>query len=92
MPATVVHQIRFSFMAEARIWYSRDPEQRLLPGECQNMIVLSDEFYREILSHPISNDLEAAKALSSSPAARPLHLALVSLFYRAWAGTSSAVW
>jgi hypothetical protein len=56
-------------MSEARIWYSRDPEQRLLPGDCQNMIVLSDEFYREILNHPIPTDLEAAKALSSSPAA-----------------------
>lgn len=35
---------------------------------CQNTIVLSEEFYREILSHPILADLEAAKALSSSPA------------------------
>jgi hypothetical protein len=55
-------------MSEARIWYSRDPEQRLLPGDCQNMIVLSDEFYREILDHPIPTDLEAAKAFPSSPA------------------------
>lgn len=38
-------------MSEARIWYSRDPDHRLLPGDCQNMIVLSDEFYREILNH-----------------------------------------
>ena len=56
----------------ATIWYSRDPEQRLLPGDCQNMIVLSDEFYREILSHPIPTDLEAAKVLSASPAALDL--------------------
>jgi hypothetical protein len=66
-------------MSEARIWYSRDPDQQLLPGECQNMIVLSDEFYREILSHPIPTDLEAAKALSSSPAALDL---FVWLSYR----------
>ena len=72
--ATVVHRARFNFMSEARIWYSRDPEQRLLPGDCQNMIVLSDEFYREILSHPIPTDLEAAKALSSSPAALDLFM------------------
>jgi hypothetical protein len=38
------------------------------------MIVLSDEFYREILSHPIPTDLEAAKALSSSPAALDLFM------------------
>jgi hypothetical protein len=70
--AAVVHHVRFSFMSEARIWYSRDPEQQSLPGECQNMIVLSDEFYREISSHPIPTDLAAAKALSSSPAALDL--------------------
>lgn len=72
--AAVVHRARFNFMSEARIWYSRDPDQRLLPGDCQNMIVLSDEFYREILSHPIPTDLEAAKALSSSPAALDLFM------------------
>ncbi|MGC4052785.1 MAG: replication protein RepA [Paludibaculum sp.] len=72
--ATVVHRARFNFMSEARIWYSRDPDQRLLPRDCQNMITLSDEFYREILSHPIPTDLEAAKALSSSPAALDLFM------------------
>ena len=72
VPAAVVHQARFNFMTEARIWYSRDPEQQFLPGECQNMIVPSDEFYREISSHPIPTDLEAATALSSSPAALDL--------------------
>ncbi len=70
--ATVVHRARFNFMREVRIWYSRDPNQRLPPGDCQNRIVLSDEFYREILDHPIPTDLEAAKALSSSPAALDL--------------------
>jgi len=72
--AAVFHRGRFNFMSEARIWYSRDPEQRLLPGDCQNMIVLSDEFYREILDHSIPTDLEAAKALSSSPAALDLFM------------------
>ena len=68
----VVHEARFHFMSEARIWYSRDPGQRNLPGECQNLIVLTEEFYREVLEHPIPTDLEAAKALSSSPAALDL--------------------
>lgn len=53
--AAVIHQARFNFMAEARIWYSRDPAQQSLPGDCQNMIVLSDEFYREIHSHRRTN-------------------------------------
>jgi hypothetical protein len=65
--AVVVHCACFNFMTEARIWYSRDLEQTLLPGDCQNMIVLSEEFYREISSHPIPTDLEAAKALSGKP-------------------------
>ena len=72
--ATVVQRARFNFMSEARIWYSKDPEQRLLPGDCQNVIVLSDEFYGEVLHHPIPTDLEAAKALSSSPAALDLFM------------------
>ena len=72
--AAVVHRARFNFMTEARIWYSRDPDQMLLPGDCQNMIILSDEFYREIQAHPIPTDLEAAKALSSSPAALDLFM------------------
>lgn len=68
----VVHEARFNFMSEARIWYSKDPEQQNLPGDCQNLIVLTGEFYREVLEHPIPTDLEAAKALSSSPAALDL--------------------
>jgi hypothetical protein len=72
--AAVVHRARFNFITEARIWYSKDFDQRLLDGDCQNMIGLSDEFYREILSHPIPTDLEAAKALSSSPAALDLFM------------------
>lgn len=72
--AAVFHRARFNFMTEARIWYSRDPEAKLLPGECQNMIILTDEFYREILNHPIPTDLEAARVLSSSPAALDLFM------------------
>jgi replication initiator protein len=72
--AAVFHRARFNFMTEARIWHSRNTEAALLPGDCQNTIVLSDEFYREILSHPIPTDLEAAGVLSSSPAALDLFI------------------
>ena len=68
----VIHEARFHFMSEARIWYSRDPGQQTLPGDCQNLIVLTEEFYQEVTERPISTDLEAAKALSSSPAALDL--------------------
>jgi Plasmid encoded RepA protein len=72
--AAVIHQARFNFMTEARIWYARDHEQQTLPGGCQNEIILSPEFYREIMAHPIPADLDAAKALSSSPAALDLFM------------------
>lgn len=65
--ATVMHHARFNFMREARIWYSRDPNQTLLPGGFENEIVLSDEFFREVIAHCIPTDLEAAKALSCAP-------------------------
>ena len=70
--AMVVHQARFSFMTEARIWYSRHSDQETLPCEFQNEIVLSPEFFKEILDHPIPTDMEAAKALSCAPAALDL--------------------
>src|SRR5215472_9593984 len=59
-------------MSEARIWYSRDPDHQNLPGDYQNLVVLTEEFYQEVTEHPIPTDLEAAKALSSSPAALDL--------------------
>jgi hypothetical protein len=47
------------------------------------MIVLSDGFYREISSHPIPTDLEAAKAFPGSPAAiGPFHVAFLPKSYR----------
>ncbi len=72
--ATVTHHARFNFMREARIWYSRDPSQATLPGGFENEIVLSDEFFREVTTHAIPTDLDAAKALSSSPAALDLFM------------------
>lgn len=72
--ARVVHKARFNFMQEAQIWYARDPNQRFLPGEFENVVVLSEEFYREVTSHPIPTDLEAVKVLSSSPAVLDLFM------------------
>lgn len=72
--AMVSHHARFNFMRKARIWYSRNPRQEMLPGGFENEIVLSDEFFREVTAHSIPTDLEAAKALSSSPAALDLFM------------------
>ncbi|HEX7359219.1 MAG TPA: replication protein RepA [Bryobacteraceae bacterium] len=56
------------------LWRSRDLNQDTLPGGFENEIVLSDEFFREVTAHAIPTDLEAAKALSSSPAALDLFM------------------
>lgn len=72
--ARVVQRTRLSFFREAQIWYSRDPNQCPIDDRFQNVIVLSDEFYNEISSHPIPTDLEAVKALSDSPAVLDLFM------------------
>jgi len=66
--AKVIHRSRFNFLSEAQIWYNRDPEQAPLSEEFANVVVLSDEFYREITDHPIPADLEAVKVLACAPA------------------------
>jgi hypothetical protein len=72
--AKVVQRSRFSFFQEARIWYSRDTEQYPVSDQFENVIVLSDEFYREITAHPIPADLEAVKVLAASPAVLDLFM------------------
>ena len=78
-PAVVVHCSRFNFMTEATIWYSRQETRRTPPDEGENVVVLTDDFYREVIAHPIPTDLQAARALSCSPAALDL---FTSLSYR----------
>ncbi|HSU33575.1 MAG TPA: replication protein RepA [Bryobacteraceae bacterium] len=72
--AKVVQRSRFSFFREAQIWYSRDPEQYPVSDQFENVIVLSDEFYREIVAHPIPADLEAVKVLAGAPAVLDLFM------------------
>jgi hypothetical protein len=72
--AKVVQRSRFSFFREAQIWYSRDAEQYPVSEQFENVIVLSDEFYREIRAHPIPADLEAVKVLAGAPAVLDLFM------------------
>jgi hypothetical protein len=72
--AKVVQRSRFNFMREAQIWYSRSPEQRPISSEFENVIVLSDDFYQEVLAHPVPNDLEAVKLLAAAPAVLDLYM------------------
>jgi hypothetical protein len=71
--ANIFHHARFNFMSEAQIWCSRLPTDEPPPARVENVIVLSHEFYKEIIDHPIPTDLEAAKALASAPAALDLY-------------------
>jgi len=77
--AKVIHRSRFNFLSQAQIWYNRDAEQPPLSEEFANVVVLSDEFYREISEHPIPADLEAIKVLACAPAVLDL---FVWLTYR----------
>src|SRR3954471_7723480 len=72
--AKLVQRSRFNFLQEAQIWYDRNLDQRSLSDEFGNVIVLSDEFYREITNDPIPTDLEAVKVLAGAPAALDLFM------------------
>jgi hypothetical protein len=63
--AKVVHRSRFNFLREAQIWYNRAADERVLSANFENVIVLSDEFFQEIMAHPIPTDLEAVKLPAS---------------------------
>jgi hypothetical protein len=66
-PATL-----FTISGVADQWNGK-PDQATLPGGFQN-IILSHEFFNEVMSHPIPTDMEAAKALSRSPAVLDLFM------------------
>lgn len=72
--AKLIQRSRFHFLREAQIWYSRTLEQRALSSEFENVVVLTDKFYQEVLSHPVPNDLEAVKLLAASPAVLDLYI------------------
>jgi len=72
--AKLVQRSRFNFLREAQIWYNREPDQPVLSKEFGNVIILSDEFYREISEHPIPTDFDAVRVLSASPAVLDLFM------------------
>jgi Plasmid encoded RepA protein len=75
--ARIVHRARFNFLREAQIWYERDAVQNDRSERFENVIVLSDEFYAEVIAHPIPTDIEAVKVLASAPAVLDLFMWLV---------------
>lgn len=63
----VVHYARFNFMQEARIWYEGFFTQ-------ENIVVLSDQFFAEVMAHPIPANLDAITLLVPTPGALDLFL------------------
>lgn len=70
----MVQRSRFNFLRETRIWYNRDADQTALSEDFENAIVLSDDFYNEIASHPIPTDLEAVTILAGARAVLDLFM------------------
>src|SRR5204863_5701342 len=66
--AKVVQRARFNFFREAQIWYNRVADESVPSANVENVIVLSDELFQEIMAHPIPTDLEAVKPLAAAPA------------------------
>ena len=67
--ANIFTSERFHFLAKVQLWFMKDTAQQALPGEeFQNTIVLSDDFYREIMQHPIKLDLDVMRTFAGAPA------------------------
>lgn len=56
---------------EFRLWTGRDPNQTQL---WENAIILTDEFYKEIIDHPVPFDLRVLRAIKQSPMAIDIYL------------------
>jgi hypothetical protein len=81
--AVVITRASFRFVRDLRLWYfhSDDTGSKGEGGPRQNVIVLSDEFWREIQEHPIPVDLNVVRALADSPGNLDLYVWLV---WRCW--------
>lgn len=72
--ARLFSRARFHFVRETHIWFGRDSSRAHPARNRENVIVLSDEFFREIIEHPIPTDLEVVRLLAASPGALDLYL------------------
>jgi hypothetical protein len=82
--ASVMERQSFRFVKDAKLWYSEPNASGALgtsPDRTENVIVLSEEFWREIQEHPIPVDLVVVKALADSPGNLDLYVWLV---WRCW--------
>jgi len=64
----VVDWSRFHFADHMRLWFNRDDQPRLSTQESpENIVMLSEAFYREICEHPIPVEREVVAALAHAP-------------------------
>jgi hypothetical protein len=60
---------RFNYLDSIDLWYSKDKRQANLPGEdFQNIIQLSDRFWRDLQEHKTPVDLDVVRQLCNAPA------------------------
>jgi hypothetical protein len=81
--AVVMTRTSFCFVKDLRLWYVKEsaPEIAPVPHRQENVVVLSEEFWREIQEHPIPVDLSVVRALADSPGNLDLYVWLV---WRCW--------
>jgi hypothetical protein len=82
--ATVMERRSFRFVRDAKLWYAESsPSDSAAPSQprSENVIILSEEFWREIQEHPIPVDLAVVKVLADSPGNLDLYVWLV---WRCW--------
>ena len=58
---------RFHYFDRMQLWFNRHDQDSLPGGEFENVIELSDSFWKEIQNHPIPVDAEVVKGLSDAP-------------------------
>jgi hypothetical protein len=86
--AAVIDWAQFHFFDRMRLWFNRDDSLNSSPaGEHDNVIVLSEAFYREIDEHRIPVEREVVAALTHAPGALDLYLWLV---WKSWTVNGTA--
>jgi hypothetical protein len=65
---SIVDWSRFHFADHTRLWFNCDDQPQPSPQEVpNNILVLSEAFYREICEHPIPIEREVVAALAHAP-------------------------
>lgn len=82
--ATVMERRSFRFVKDAKLWYADSAASEVSmssQARAENVIVLSEEFWKEIQEHPVPVDLAVVKTLADSPGNLDLYVWLV---WRTW--------